>query len=496
MSEITIHKKNDVYAYVECDRGIAEELSEFFSFLVPGYQFTPKFKAKVWDGKIHLFRTFDHTIYIGLASYIAEFSRDRGYSCSVDKNVLEQDSRIEPKLVNKFIDSLDIHCKGTKIDPYVYQRETIVHALKERRCIVSSPTGSGKSLVIYTLMRFIQNITNDKIFIIVPTTGLVYQMYSDFADYSSEDTTWDAEQNCHQIMSGRDKHSEKQIIISTWQAIFRMPQSYFQNVEAVMIDECHLATSGSLKGIMEKMPKCAYRYGLTGTLDSSKTSKLVLEGMFGLEYKAITTRKLMDDKRVADLTIKAIMLDYTQEEKQNMKGVKYQDEMKWLYTNNRRNDFIAKLAAVQKKNALLLFNHKSHGKVIYDKIVSLVDDKRKVYFVDGDTKAEERDEIRQRLEQEEDSILVASLGTTSTGYSVKNIHSVFFCSPTKSKIRTLQSIGRGLRISSEKTSVTLFDLCDDLTWKNHKNYSMIHFVERAQYYDKEKFDYDITRISI
>jgi len=307
MTEIVIHKKNDVYAYIECDRGIAEELNDFFSLLVPGYQFTPKFKNKSWSGKIHLFRSNDRTIYLGLASYVAEFARDRDYSCSIDKNVLEQDSRINNKLVNKFIDSLDVHCKRVKIDPYDYQRNASVHALKNRRCILKSPTSSGKSLIIYILTRFLQKLSNDKIFIIVPTTGLVYQMYSDFEDYSSEDT-WEAEQNCHQIMSGRDKQTNKQVgitnkqvVITTWQSVFRMPMSYWNTPyvdggmmpQAVIVDEVHLATSKSLQGIMEKLPNCAYRYGLTGTLDNLATNQLTLEGMFGKVFDVISTRKLM-----------------------------------------------------------------------------------------------------------------------------------------------------------------------------------------------------------
>jgi len=493
--EVTIHKKNDVYAFIECDRSIAEELNDFFSFFVDGYRFMPAYKNKSWSGKIHLFKTHNQTIYIGLVSYVAEFARSRDYTCSIDDDVLPIDERVTTELTNKYIDILDLHSKGKKISPYVYQRETVEHALREKRCIIQSPTGSGKSADIYMICRFLQQMSSRKILILVPTTGLVYQMYTDFEDYSSEDD-WDVEKNCHQIMGGREKRSEKQIYVSTWQSLFRMPANYFKQFGALISDEVHLSKAASIQAINDKLVDCPYKIGLTGTLDGAKTNELTLIGMFGKVYHAITTRKLMDNKQVANLKIQALMLDYTKEEKKNMLKVKYQDEMKWLYVHNRRNDFISHLASIQKKNCLLLFNHRSHGQTLFEKIKMLVGDSRKVYFVDGNVAAEDRDDIRKNLEVEKDSILVASLGTTSTGWSVKNVHSVFFCSPTKSKIRTLQSIGRGLRVSAEKTDVTLFDLCDDLSWRSHQNYAMKHFVERANYYNDERFDYSMTRIAI
>jgi len=237
MTDIIIHKKDDVHAYVECSRGLAEELSDFFSFYVPGYKFMPKFKSKQWSGKIHLFRSMDRTIYIGLKDYIVEFAKDRDYSVSVDDDVMPYDSRIDDKMINHFIDSMNVHSGGKKIDPYDYQRATISHALKKKRSLILSPTGSGKSLCIYALTRFLQNITNKKILILVPTTGLVLQMYSDFEDYSSEDE-WDVKENCHQIMGGRDKNSDKQIFISTWQSIHRLPESWYKPFNATLADEC------------------------------------------------------------------------------------------------------------------------------------------------------------------------------------------------------------------------------------------------------------------
>jgi len=495
MTDIVIYKKDDVYARIDCVRSIAEELNEYFSFYVDGFQFTPKYKNKQWDGKIRLFRTFDCSIYIGLISHIVAFAESRGYSVSIEPKAVSIDKRIDEKLIDKFVSSLNLHCGETKIEAYDYQKRAVCEMLRNKRGLILSPTSSGKSLIVYIVTRFLQNITNKKILILVPTTGLVLQMYSDFADYSTHDS-WDVADNCHQIMSGKDKYSDKQVYISTWQSIFRMPPKFFDMFDAIICDECHLATANSIQKIMNSLTNCPYKFGLTGTLSGAKTNELTLNGLFGDIYKVITTKELMDAKKVADLSIRAVVLKYPQEICQNMKKVKYQDEMKWLYENANRNLFIARSAVLQKRNCLLLFNHKRHGKILFETIKNMVDENRTVYFIDGSVSADKRDEIRKSMEQKENAILIASLGTSSTGVSIKNIHSVFFCSPSKSKIRTLQSIGRGLRMNAQKTDVVLYDICDDLSWKSRQNYSLQHFIERVKYYNDEKFDYTVMNVEI
>jgi len=495
-AEIIIHKVNDSFVWIECENHIAYSLDEYFTFFVPGYKFMPAFKNKQWDGTIHLFQLRNRELYLGLAAYVQDFAKNNKYTCSLDDGILSE-SDISPKDVAGYITSLNLHSDGKPITARDYQQFAIYHALKKKRALLLSPTSSGKSLMIYGICRTLQNVTAKKILVLVPTTGLVSQMTGDFADYSSANG-WKAEDNVHQIMGGREKNGDQQIYVSTWQSIYKMGPAYFQQFGALIVDECHLATSGSIRSITEKLTDCPYKLGFTGTLSGAKTAQLVLEGLLGKVQKVITTKKLMDNKSVAQLTIKSLMLTYTDEEKKNMRKAKYQDEVKWLYTHERRLNFTAHLAVAQKQNTLLLFNHISHGEDIRKRVMGLLgpDTKRNVYFVTGAMSADERNEVRAKVEADEDAIILASFGVFSTGVSIKNLHSVIFCSPTKSKIRTLQSLGRGLRVNAKKFAVTLYDIVDDLSWKKHKNYALNHFMERADFYNKEEFDFSIKRINL
>lgn len=495
MTDIIIHRKNDVHIIIESDESIAYELEEFFCFFVPGYRFMPKYKNKMWDGKIRLFSIWTRELYLGLTKYVIEFAKSREYTISIDDNV-QSKVDISPKQVLDLCNKLNIHSGGTKITPHDYQLVAIWHALTKKRSILLSPTSSGKSLIIYVIIRALSALIkrDKKILIVVPTVSLVSQMYSDFGDYSSE-IEWNVENNVHKITGGMEKNTDKKVVISTWQSIFKQPKKWFEQFDALIVDECHLATAKSLTGIAEKMINCSYKIGTTGTLEDSKTSKLVLEGLLGPVKPIITTAELMERKTVAKLQINSLVLVYPDEDKQLCRKATYKAEMDFLFAHHHRNFFIARLAKAQKKNTLLLFNTIEHGRLL-EKVIKEMCPDRNVYFVDGSVDADRREEIRSLMERDTDCITIASYGVFSTGVSVKNIHSMIFCSPTKSKIRTLQSVGRGLRVNKTKDSVKLFDIVDDLSWKRNKNYALKHYLERADYYAKEKFEIISARITL
>jgi superfamily II DNA or RNA helicase len=121
---------------------------------------------------------------------------------------------------------------------------------------------------------------------------------------------------------------------------------------------------------------------------------------------------------------------------------------------------------------------------------------RKVFFVDGDVETEIREEIRKIMETENDAIVVASFGTFSTGTNIRNLHNIIFASPSKSRVRNLQSIGRGLRQSDGKEMATLYDIADDLRHKKRMNFTLQHFVERVKIYNEEKFPFKIYNIGL
>jgi superfamily II DNA or RNA helicase len=260
----------------------------------------------------------------------------------------------------------------------------------------------------------------------------------------------------------------------------------------VIGDEAHLFKSKSLVGIMDKLHHAKYRYGFTGTLDGTQTHKWVLEGLFGPSYKVTQTKKLIDQGHLATLDIQCLVLKYKPK-----KFDTYEDEIQFLISHEKRNNFIKNLSIDLKGNTLILFSRvEAHGKVLFELINKNVDEERKVFFIHGGVDAQDREHVRAITELEKDAIIVASYGTFSTGINIKNLHNVIFASPSKSRIRNLQSIGRVLRKGKDKTKAKLYDIADDLTSGSRKNYTLNHFIERVKIYVQEQFNYDIISIDI
>lgn len=493
MSDLKVSKKNEVHLQVDCDPGVAQELNDYFTFEVPGARFMPTYRAKLWDGKARLFNIWTKELYVGLLPYLREFAERLDYTVDVNMERIGDPVILED--VQKFAESLNLHSQDKPIEARDYQLEAVKYAIRIGRTLLLSPTASGKSLIIYLLMRYHQQFGRKQL-IIVPTTSLVEQMYKDFQDYASH-TEWYASQNCARIYAGHEKTNDSPIVISTWQSIYKLPKKFFDGFDVIYGDEAHLFKAKSLTSIFDKCVNTKFRIGTTGTLDGTKTHKLILEGLFGKVKKVISTKELMEQGSVADLDINCLVLDYSDEEKKILKDYNYQQEMDWLVQHPKRNNVIKNLATTQKGNTLVLFQFvEKHGQVLYDLINDKVGDKRQVFFVHGGTDTQQREAIRDITEKEKDAIIIASYGTFSTGINIRNLHNVIFASPSKSRIRNLQSIGRGLRKGNDKTACKLFDIGDDLTWKSRKNYTLTHMVERIKIYNEEGFKYKLVRIQL
>ena len=493
MADIELSKKDEAYLKVRCEPSIGQELNDHFSFDVPGAKFHPLYKSRMWDGKVRLYSLFTQELYVGLKSYLERFCEERDYVIDYS-NYVEENDAVTYDIVRKFCEDLNVGSKGKPIQIRDYQFDAVFQAIKDGRRLLLSPTGSGKSLIIYCLIRWHERVGRRQL-ILVPTTSLVEQMYSDFQDYSCLNG-WKTSEHCHRIYGGHEKSNEYDIVISTWQSIYKLPKQFFADFKAIYGDEAHLFKAKSLTSILNKCTTTPYRVGTTGTLDGTHTHKLVLEGLFGPVYKVTTTKKLINDKTLADLEIFNIILEYSDEIKKAQKGKSYQDEMDFLVQHEARNKFIRNLAITQTSNTLVLFQYvEKHGKVLKDMITEKAVN-RKVFFVYGGTDTEQREDIRRITETETDAIIVASYGTFSTGINIKNLHNIIFASPSKSRVRNLQSIGRGLRTSESKTSCKLYDIADDLTWKSKKNYTLLHMIERIKIYNDEHFNYKLVKVSL
>ena len=467
MEKVTVRKVDEVFMQVNCDDSLARDLYDFFSFTVPNAKFMPSYRNKFWDGKVRLFSLKTKKIYIGLLPYVDEFCRERGFDFGGIEDVIGK--KTDKKDLEEFAKSLNL-----PLVPRDYQLDAFITAIKYGRQLLLSPTASGKSLIIYLLARYY----NKKTVIIVPTTSLVEQMSKDFKDYGYD------KEIC-KIYSGQPVF-DSDITITTWQSFSKAPKNVLESFDVVVGDEAHLFKAQTLKGILEKMKNTAVRIGTTGTLDGSEVHRLQLEGLFGPVKKVISSYQLMEEGTIANINIDCVILRHTKQKKMT-----YQEEMDYLVSHQGRNQFITNLVGSLKGNTLVLFQYvEKHGEVLYKMLDGRVED---LHYVFGGTDTEDRENVREVVEQSNNSVILASYGTFSTGVNIKRIDNIVFASPSKSRIRNLQSIGRGLRKTEGKDKMRLFDISDDL---QNENYTLNHLKDRINIYNEENFPYEIQEFDL
>ena len=482
MSDLTITKKNEVFLKIVSEPHVAHELSDQFTFDIPGAKYMPQYRKRYWDGKIRLFNLQTGEIYVGLLDKIVSFCKHHKYDYQFKNSKyfglpFEVNEMISLEGVKDYMNHI------SKTPPRDYQIEGVYDALRHNRRLVISPTASGKSLMIYSIVRYFAEQQKNTL-IVVPTTSLVEQMYKDFESYG-----WDSETYCHKIYAGKEKETECPVVITTWQSIYKLPATYFENFEVVVGDEAHQFKSASLVKIMTKLHQAKYRYGFTGTLDGTQTHKLVLEGLFGPSYKTVKTHELMEKGYLADLNAKIILLKHPA-----ICFDTYEEEIQYLISHEQRNKFIKNLALDLKGNTLILYSRvETHGEILYNMINI---NERQVFFIHGGVDVEQRENVREITERENNAIIVASYGTFSTGINIKRLHNIIFASPSKSRIRNLQSIGRVLRKGKGKLKAVLYDIADDCSTNVKRNYTLNHLVERIKIYNEENFNYDLVKVQL
>ena len=497
MSEvITIDPVDSVYMRIVADSGVKMELSEYFSFKPEGYQFSPKYKARIWDGTIRMFQPMRPVLYVGLYAHLKKFCDDRDYVLDAPDGI-GADELVEEGYIAELCK--EINCKFTPRD---YQEEYIINAIQKRRSLSLSPTSSGKSLIIYLLQQHYYQSLGLRTLIIVPTISLVHQMAGDFVDYGCDASL------IYKIQGGVDKNTKAPIVISTWQSLVKQDKDWFDQFGCVMGDEAHTFQAKSLTTIMHKMNNCEYRHGFTGTLKSaeSKTHRLVLEGCFGEVKRIVSTKRLMDEGTVADFEIKAIVLSHSKEVRKEFKKAmgqvkeaqrRWPAEREFIVNHEKRNLFIRNLLwSLKGQNNLVLFDLvEKHGKVLAP---MLKKEGRELHFIYGATKGDERERVRHLVENDpiKQHDILASYGVFSTGVNIKRLDNVIFATSSKSEIKVLQSIGRSLRKAEDSQKAVLYDIADDLSSGSYSNYTMEHFKKRIEIYSTEEFQFKIFTVEI
>lgn len=480
---LRVEALNQSLIRIHTERSIHLELADRFTFVVPGYKFMPAFKSGRWNGKLKCYNAQTGTIARGLLPDIRKFAAEFGYQLTLDASCANQASlrEVDEERLDSFIRSLQL---PTGIAVRDFQQDALVAAFQHKRAILVSATGSGKSLIIYMLLRA---CLPKRILLLVPTVSLVDQMYNDFSAYAAE-SGWDVESFCQKIYAGQSKEITKQLVISTWQSAVNLPNH--DRWDMVICDEVHLATAASISSIMQQCTNAAWRFGLTGTLKAAKCDQMVLRGLFGETHEISRTKELIDRGLLAQLTVKMLLLKYGKPDCLAVKGVAYQDELSHTLAHPKRLNLVANIASTIKGNSLFLVSRVTdHGTPLFSAIKAACPD-HQVFFVSGSSKPEERQRVRKLAESRNDVIIVATYQVFSTGVNIVNLQNVIFASPPgKSEILVLQSIGRGLRRGVGKDQAVLIDIVDDYSnGKKTKNMLFRHAIERSKYYDEQQFD--------
>lgn len=496
MADVTITFKNYTHAQVHADTGIMLELRDYFSFVMDGARFNPKFKYSGWDGKIRLLDG-NGNLPIGLVDQLIKYCSQNMMDVEVDEK-LKPTHQISESEFDEWLNSMSIKSNGENITPHWYQRDAVFQGLNGNRRTLNLPTSAGKSLIACLLSRYYIENYEGKVLILVPSTTLVNQMIDDFDDY-----TLIPKNACHGIMAGTAKNTDRLIVVSTWQSACKMPSDWFLQFGQLIVDECHGATAKEIGKIVNCMTHCQFKFGMSGSLRDGKANILQYVGMFGSIFKPVSTAQLIEEGAVSDLKINSIFLRYPENDIILTKGVDYQAEIKHITEHTKRNSWICRLAlklsdtTAKNENTLILFRLKKHGKLLYEALEKKHNGK--VIFIDGDTKTIERSAAKIETENGDGIIIVASYGVLSTGVSIKKLHHVIFAHPIKSKVTVLQSIGRVLRKHKTKDKAQLWDIVDNLCVEtkrknakkkySHQNYAYKHGIERLERYISESFEF-------
>lgn len=494
MASITIIHENSSNVLVKCDNeGVAQELVDMFTFQQPGFH---KNRWTKWDGTVRLYNKASCKLPHGLWMNVAVYAKKQGYTLDIDP-ILMKKIDLDDKEFDEWVADMKLSSKGEDITPHDYQSEIVKDFIKHRRVTALAATSAGKSLSIYLCVRYaLMNIEDDeKILILVPSINLVNQLYADFEDYSKKDKDFDTNLFVHKIFGGQDKYTRKPVIISTWQSMANIESNeYFECFNSIIVDECHTADAKQITAVVSKCRNAQHRLGLTGTLKSNKVSHLQVQGLFGAVRRYVTAKELIDEGKATKVIVNMIELQYPTRECFDLKDAAYTTEIEYILQHEKRKKAILGLATTLKGNSLFLFDRiEGHLEVIRQAL-----EERGINYrvICGGVGREEREEIRQGMEDEENCILLGSYGTMSTGISVRRLHNVVFCHPSKSVVRVLQSLGRGMRLHDTKEVCNLYDIVDNLKFDKSWNHCMRHASERYGYYASEKHPIKIKKIKL
>lgn len=494
---LTLTEDNQFLRIDEATEIELEQIRISLTKRIESWRFHPLVKRGVWDGYVSYIKD-DKWIPAGLWRHIMSICKEYRFELKIEGIKRLIDSNINAEQFEEW--ALDFF-QGSQITPRDYQIETAYNILKFRKCLAELATSAGKTLISFlTVAYMLEKGHAQKILFIVPNVSLVVQAHEDFHEYNYRNRI---DLRIQQIFAGQEVKKNKNIIIGTYQSLIKKDAAYFAEFDAVIVDETHKAKGASIKEILGKCVNAKYRFGLSGTIPKDGTlDKLTLMSQTGPVISEVKASFLQEQGHIAQCVVKVIEMNYATQKQRTafmeLAQNKYENkdvfslEQNFVITSDARLNFITNVISRVPRNSLVLFHRIEHGQRLYEKLRQ--ESNKRVFYVDGGTASDIREEYKKKMEAGEEIVIVASFGTFSTGISIKKIHNIFFTESFKSEVIIRQSIGRGLRQHHSKDKVLIVDFVDDIRTIEWDNYLYKHGKVRQSIYKQEKFEYTIKKV--
>lgn len=484
---IEIKKYDDRYIYLSYDKGenynkLIDFLYDYFTYEVEANKLQKK-KMYGYIEKKHLFNKKKRSVPNGMLLDLCKILKANKIEYKVSKELIDFNSK--EWVDEQYKSFLDSDC-SEDITPFPHQEKAIKEFLRRKKGFGELATSSGKSFIIYVIACLLAKLDN-KVLIITDSINLVEQLKQDILSYTKNPQYWGKYVKGIYATSKDDKYDENaKVIISTYGSMRDEPE-YFQDFNCVIVDEGHKATSNSITDIINKCWYAEYRIGMTGSLNGTREHELKTTALFGQIISIITARELIDKGMATPLKIEIVKL------KRNRNPVfdSYPEYVDYLINDYPRMDYIVDEAIKLNKNVILLFNQRKFGKALYNTVLQrLKGEKRNVEYIDGEISVDERIRIKDSFETNDNVILVASYKTISTGVNAPNLRAIIFAQPIKSKISTVQSVGRVIRKSKGKDQAYVIDYWDTYGWGQY------HSRQRKDIYKEEGHEWTEKTVEI
>ena len=456
-----------------------KHLSNKFKFEIPYARHLPAVKLGRWDGKVSFFGLGGNT-YLALVGEILPILENAGVYVELE------DQRTPRNFEFKLIDEnylSDINwpknhpCAGQAITLRDYQVETINKFLENPQCIQEIATGAGKTIVTAALCRLVENY--GRTLTIVPNKSLVTQTEEDFLACNLDVG----------VYYGDRKELGRHNTIATWQSLNVLEKKSrddettafleaIENINTIIVDEVHMAKADVLKRMLTgPFAKCGIRWGLTGTVPKADYEFYGLKCSIGEVANKIAAKELQAKGVLANCNVNVLQTQDHPEFKN------YQEELKWLTTDETRMSWIAKTIAdiATTGNTMILVDRISAGELLEKKIPDSV-------FISGSTKNTERKEHYDEVSIAQHKVIIATYGVASVGINIPRIFNLVLIEPGKSFVRVIQSIGRGIRKAEDKDHVNIWDITSSCKFAKR------HLGQRKKFYKEANYPYNIEKI--